>query len=238
MSLRIHTLKALKDNFVYVLEKNQSCAVIDPGEAAPVEAFLKSQSLKLDYILCTHHHADHIAGAADLTSHWGCEVWCSEYDRPRISAANVTARGQMQILGEAVEILSMPGHTIGQIAYYFPRIHAVFVGDTLFSAGCGRLFEGSAEQMFTTLQTLTQLPAETKIYFGHEYTLRNLEFVSHHHAAPESEVVSYRRRCEERLRLETMTTPTDIGTELKINPFLRARNLEEFTHWRELRNHF
>lgn len=237
--MRIHTLHALKDNFIYVLEDDRGlCAVVDPGEAGPVLQFLKEKSLAASHILCTHHHHDHIGGAAALAAVYNCPVIGSLYDIPRLPPGSQGVReGQnLSLSGRTVEILEIPGHTLGQIAFYIPDAQAVFPGDTLFSAGCGRLFEGTAEQMFESLKKLKALPPETKIYFGHEYTVRNLEFVLAREERPE--VREHLRISQEKLSHGEPTTPTDVATEMKINPFLRAGSAAEFAEWREARNHW
>lgn len=236
MSLKIHVLTALKDNFIYILSDGQSCAAIDPGEAAPVERFLAERGLRLETILCTHHHWDHTGAVEELKAKFNCDVLCSAYDFSRIKGADRALEERETILGTAVEVLPMPGHTLGQVAFYIPKLEAVFTGDTLFSAGCGRLFEGTPEQMFESLGRLKKLPMETKVYFGHEYTLRNLEFVEKYKAADGAAVQAYRQECTVRLEAGQPTTPSSIGTELRINPFLSAESVGEFTKWRELRN--
>lgn len=236
MILKVHTLRALKDNFIYVLSNGDACAVIDPGEAAPVENFLNEHKLQLDVILCTHHHWDHISGVEGLKNKYKCEVLCSLYDFKQIKSADRALNERETVVGAAVEVLPMPGHTLGQVAFYIPKIEAVFTGDTLFSAGCGRLFEGTPEQMFASLGLLKKLPMRTKVYFGHEYTLRNLEFVEKYHAAEAREIEAYRQECESRIVHGQPTTPSSLALEMKINPFLMAKNVQEFTKWRELRN--
>lgn len=236
MSLKVHTLRALKDNFIYVISNGESCAVIDPGEASPVEQFLTENKLRLEVILCTHHHWDHISGVEDLKKKYKCEVLCSAHDFKQIKGADRALKERETIVGAAVEVLEMPGHTLGQVAFYIPKLEAVFTGDTLFSAGCGRLFEGTPEQMFSSLAHLKNLPAQTKIYFGHEYTLRNLEFVEQYQAADEMEIEAYRQECESRIEHGQPTTPSSLAAEMKINPFLMAQDVAEFTKWRELRN--
>jgi hydroxyacylglutathione hydrolase len=237
--LSIHTLAALKDNFVYVLvdDAKKTAAVIDPGEAPPVEAFLLREKLKLTDILCTHHHLDHIGGVAALKAHHHCEVVCSDSDRPRIAPATTSVHeGEPFRLWEHVlTILAMPGHTLGQIAYYLPDEKAIFVGDTLFSAGCGRLFEGTPEQMFNSLAKLKALPPATKIYFGHEYTLNNLDFVLAHEPKIEA-VRQYREEVAANLAAGDFSTPTTLARELKVNPFLWSPDIVSFTRWREARN--
>jgi len=238
MNPRIEILPALKDNFIYVLVKGGECAVIDPGEALPVQTYMAQNHLRLTHILCTHHHWDHISGIPDLLSAGHAEVWCSPADLSRIQGATKAVTGIETLWEEPVEILSVPGHTLGQIAYYFPRLKALFPGDTLFSAGCGRLFEGTAEQMFISMQKIRALPEETQIYFGHEYTLRNLEFVEKYKAAPLDALAKYRSVCERRLSLGLPTAPSSLAEEMIINPFLNAKDLQQFSKWRELRNNW
>lgn len=234
---RVHTLRALKDNFIYVLiNPDGRCAVVDPGESSPVIELLRSENLRLTHVLCTHHHHDHIDGAATLREKSGCEVVCSTFDRPRISAATVAVDETtgFNLWERPIQILEMPGHTLGQIAYYAEPEQALFTGDTLFSGGCGRLFEGTPAQMFDSLAKLKRLPRATKVYFGHEYTLRNLDFIMTREPRPE--VDAYRRRCAERVAQGEVTTPSTLATELDINPFLRASDVASFTEWRTARN--
>ena len=237
----IHTLNALKDNFIYVLaEPTGWCAVVDPGEASPVRKFLDHKRLRLKAILCTHHHQDHIGGVSELARDAKCEVWSSAYDRSRVPGVThaVKEGDDLELLGHEIKILDVPGHTLGQIAFHFPQMEALFTGDTLFSAGCGRLFEGSYEQMYVSLQKIKRLPAATRIYFGHEYTLRNLEFIKHQMRSVSEDLFEYEQRCREALAQGLPTSPTTLAQELKINPFINAPDLESFSKWREARNHW
>lgn len=234
--LKIHTLRALKDNFVYVLAgPGHACAVIDPGEAAPVKAFLAESGLKLAQILLTHHHRDHIGGVAELATP-GMTVSCSSYDHPRIPGSNLTLDegSPFKVFGEKCEILALPGHTLGQIAYYFAGLNAIFTGDTLFTAGCGRLFEGTPGQMYASLQKIKALPPETEIYFGHEYSLRNLEFVLSR--APSPKIERYRDEMQARLENGGASTPTRLDVEVSVNPFLQAKSVAELAEWRTARD--
>ncbi len=237
----IHTLNALKDNFIYVLaEPDGSCAVVDPGEATPVRKFLDHKRLRLKTILCTHHHLDHIGGVMELAKESSCEVWASEYDRVRVPGITraVKEGDNLELLGHKVKILDVPGHTLGQIAFHFAGLEALFTGDTLFSAGCGRIFEGTFEQMYASMQKIKQLPAATRIYFGHEYTLRNLEFIKHQLRSVSEDLFEYEQLCREALAQGRPTSPTTLAQELKINPFIYSKDLESFTKWREARNHW
>lgn len=238
--LTVHVLHALKDNFVYVLRHADGrCAVVDPGDSQPVENFLANTQCRLEVVLCTHHHWDHIQGAPDLQKKHGAEIWGSFHDSERLPRPNRALReGVHEVFGERLEVLDVPGHTLGQVAFHFPSQEALFVGDTLFSAGCGRLFEGSPEMMFASLAKIKSLPPSTKIYFGHEYTLRNLEFVEHHQAAPAAEVTTYKAAVQQKLSSGLTTTPSRLSEELVINPFLRANSVEEFAYWRKLRDHW
>ena len=238
MNFKLHVLRALKDNFIYAFLNGDECAVMDPGEATVVEDFLREHSLKLTRILLTHHHLDHVGGVPELVLKWKPEVWCSEFDQKRIPGASLAVKGEVELYGEKIRLLPMKGHTQGQIVYYFANRKMIFVGDTLFSAGCGRLLEGTPEQMHESLKVLAALPPETKVYFGHEYTLRNLAFVLQHEAVPRADAEKYLQETENKLARFEPSTPTTIGAELKVNPFLRAKSLTEFIHWRELRNSF
>lgn len=240
--MKIHVLHALKDNFIFVLEASGRAVVIDPGEALPVQNFLRERNLKLTHILCTHHHHDHIGGVMELLqglgdSGHGVEVFCHESDLPRVPG---TTRGlsdseAFALLGLDFRVLHIPGHTHGQIAYYFEG--HVFVGDTLFSCGCGRLFEGTPEQMWSSMQRLKGLPPETQVFFGHEYTLRNIEFLETHlDSLNISELEKYRAQVEARLAASRPSVPTTIAQELKVNPFLTAPDAGTFAKWRNLRN--
>ncbi len=236
--MQIFTLHALKDNFVYVLAKNGEAAVIDPGEAAPVRKFLDHKRLKLKAILCTHHHQDHIGGVETLSRDGQIEVWASKADRERVPAITriVEEGAALQLFGEDIRILEIPGHTLGQIAYYLPTADALFPGDTLFSGGCGRLFEGTPEQMFASLQKIKRLPASTRIYFGHEYTLRNLEFIKHELGQVPEDIFEYEQACKRKLHDGEPTSPTTLAQEIKINPFIYSGDVSEFRKWREARD--
>lgn len=236
--MKIRTLRALKDNFIYILEgENGDCAVIDPGEAPPVEDFLSAHKLKLKKILCTHHHWDHVNGVADLAERHGASVLCSQHDLPRVPKASegLSEGGTYRLFGEDMQILDLPGHTLGQIAFWFPKSQALFAGDTLFSCGCGRLFEGTPDQMYSSLQKLKSLPPETELYFGHEYTLNNIRFVRAQNLASAA-LDDYQRSCEKKQAAGLPTTPVPLKIEFQINPFLTAKSVEEFKRWREARN--
>jgi hydroxyacylglutathione hydrolase len=230
MAARIQRLRALRDNYCFLLhdENSRTALVIDPGEAPPVERALKEHGLELSLIVNTHHHHDHIGGNAWLKDHYGAEVFCSAYDLSRIPSATrgLVDNELVNFAGLEFRVLSIPGHTQGQIALHFEKDQALFAGDTLFEMGCGRLFEGTPEQMWASLAKLKKLDGATRLFFGHEYT-------EPANAVAIAEVVKAART--ELGRTELAPVPT-LGDELKVNPFLRAKDLATFTEWRELRN--
>lgn len=236
--MEVFVIHALKDNFVYVLRDHGVTAIADPSTAPDVLRFLAERDWRLDMIFCTHHHHDHVGGVPELRAKFDCPVYVSEYDFPRIEGATHRLHEGDQVkVGNAIcEAIDIPGHTLGHWAMWFAAEKKVFVGDTLFSAGCGRLFEGSEEQMFQSLAKLKALPSETKIYFGHEYTERNLQFVREH--APMIWDEEYWSEVQSKLERSQDTTPTILSTELRVNPFLRSGTVAEFKKYRDLRNMF
>jgi hydroxyacylglutathione hydrolase len=233
--MKIHILPALKDNYIYVLANSAGeCAVIDPGESEPVRKFLAGRGLRLKHILCTHHHWDHVNGAQALADEFGADIVCSGRDLGQIGGATRAAENG-ELLGERMEVLEIPGHTLGQIGFWFPDMKALFAGDTLFSCGCGRLFEGTHEQMFASLAKIKALPPDTRLYFGHEYTLRNIDFVLSRGVRDE-DLLNYKHESEERVRRCEPTSPGTLALELRINPFLKAATVDEFRRWREARD--
>ena len=237
--MTIHTLPALRDNYIYVLSQGGRAAVIDPGESAPVTKYLNENNLLLEKIFCTHHHWDHTNGVEDLVQRYGADVYCSGYDLKRIAQAkhDLSPDSDHEVFGAKMKVLSLPGHTLGQIALWFPDLKALFAGDTIFSGGCGRLFEGTPQQMFGSLRKIRDLPPETRLYFGHEYTLNNLRFVRSRMKADAS-FDAYQRNCEQMRARGEPTSPGLLATELKINPFLFSRDVAEFTEWREARDNW
>lgn len=236
--MQIEVVPLLADNFAYIVHNGRTAAVIDPSEARPIIKALAAKNLQLDLILCTHHHADHVGGAKELSRYYQCPIWASKWDLGRIegSSKGLTEDSEITVIGEPVRILHVPGHTEGQISFYFYRANALFTGDTLFSLGCGRLFEGTPEEMFASLKKIASLPDETQIYFGHEYTLRNGAFCRKLYDTPE--LAQYLSSVEEKLRTGGHSSPANLGLEKRINPFLNTDSVKEWAKRRSLRNDF
>jgi hydroxyacylglutathione hydrolase len=215
--MRVVSVPCLKDNFAYlVIDHDGRCAVVDPGEAAPVEAALAREHAQLAAIWATHHHHDHVGGVPELVaSRPGIEVVVGARDAPR--TPNVTRAledGDEVALGTLrARCIHNPGHTLGAISYVVDG--CVFTGDTLFGGGCGRVFEGDPAMMHASLMRLAALPPETRVYFGHEYTASNLRFAAA--VEPDNPRVSARAKS-----LATPSTPSTIADERATNPFLRS----------------
>jgi hydroxyacylglutathione hydrolase len=251
----ILTIPALKDNYCYLVvdRTTREAVVIDPSEPAPVQAALQREGLRLTQILNTHHHHDHVGGNNELAKVYGVSAWCSEYDLNRVPQASRGLRDDevFDLLGETWKVLAIPGHTLGQIAFYLEDLKAVFVGDTLFAMGCGRLFEGTPAQMLKSLHRLLDLPPETRVYFGHEYTARNAQFAEQVEPGNAAHLKRV-RVVEQEVSQKGFSQAPTLEDERKINPFLRAAlpaiqrqlglkdvsELEAFTRLREMRNNF
>lgn len=226
-TLQIEIVPCLKDNYAYLVHDEAAglCAVVDPAEAAPVERALAAKGLTLTHILNTHHHWDHSGGNRDLKEKFGASVVGPQKDRTRIPAIDtgVDEAGGWQFGPHEVRILEVPAHTRGAVAYLFDG--AVFTGDTMFAMGCGRLFEGTPEMMVTSLGKLAELPDETLVYCGHEYTLSNARFALT--LEPGNKELRERANAAAALRAEGQpTVPSTIALEKRTNPFLRTGSSE------------
>jgi hydroxyacylglutathione hydrolase len=224
--LSVLTVPAFKDNYLWLIHDGSHAAVVDPGDAAPILASLEEHGLTLTAILLTHHHADHIGGVRALLERYQVPVFgprndgIDEVSVPLAEGDQVTVPG----LGLELAVLDVPGHTLGHIAYVrtTPGLHWLFCGDTLFAGGCGRLFEGTPEQMAASLDKLAALPEDTEVYCAHEYTLSNLRFALA--VEPGNDALSLRMRDENAKRAQDLpTVPSSIGLERSTNPFLRYR---------------
>ena len=223
MDFALTPLPAFRDNYIWLLEgPDRRAAVVDPGDAVPVRQALAERGLKLDAVLVTHHHADHMGGAAELAYEHDCPVYGPATEH--IESVSVPLAGGAEIglpgLGARFRVLDIPGHTAGHIAFGGHGI--MFCGDTLFSAGCGRLFEGTAAEMCTSLAKLAAFPDDTAVCCGHEYTLANLKFAAE--VEPENRAIrEYAAECAARRTRGEATLPARLGREREVNPFLRCR---------------
>lgn len=223
--LQIEALPAFTDNYIWLLQdpEKRQCAAVDPGDAAPVRAWLEAHpGWHLTDILVTHHHADHVGGVESLKHETGAQVH-GPAGETIPARDNALGDGQrIEVLGHELQVIDVPGHTRGHIAYFHEGdMPWLLCGDTLFAAGCGRLFEGTAEQMHHSLQRLAALPADTAVYCTHEYTLSNLRFAQA--VEPGNSVVAERLRdATERRAKGDITLPSNIALERASNPFLRA----------------
>jgi hydroxyacylglutathione hydrolase len=225
----IRQLLVLKDNYVYLLHDTASgaTAVVDPSVADPVLAALEETGWRLSHILNTHHHWDHTGGNAALKAATGAIVVGPLADRERIPDIDVAlGDGEHYAVGsEVAEIFDVPGHTRGHIAFWFPTSRALFCGDTLFTLGCGRMFEGTAAQMWRSLSKLRALPAETRVFCGHEYTQANARFALT--VEPANGALIERAKLVDAMRSQGRpTVPATLGEEVATNPFLRADKVE------------
>lgn len=239
--LAIEAIPLLKDNYAWLLRDAETgvVAVVDPSESEPVVALLESRGLGLDLVINTHHHGDHVGGNRGLKSRFQCVVVGPDYDKDRLIGLDHTVReGDAIDVGKArAQVMHIPAHTTGHIAVWFAESKAVFVGDTLFSLGCGRLFEGTPRDLKSSLDRLRALPEDTRIYCGHEYTEANARFaltVDPHNKdlqARHAEVRALRQR-------GLPTVPSILGEELRANPFLRAATAEELGRLRAMKDGF
>ncbi|MCH9770415.1 MAG: hydroxyacylglutathione hydrolase [Gammaproteobacteria bacterium] len=223
---KIIPIPALNDNYIWLIvhPQQQSAAIVDPGEAGPVIATLEAQALTPVAILITHHHWDHTNGIAELLQHYDIPVYTPANDHVPLSTQGLNEVDTLYIeeLAAEFKILDIPGHTHGHIAYV--GLGAVFCGDTLFTGGCGRIFEGTASQMLDSLDKLNALPDDTQIYCGHEYTQANLNFAIN--VEPDNAALRERIKQADQLRAENKpTVPANITTERATNPFLRCNEV-------------
>jgi hydroxyacylglutathione hydrolase len=225
MSAQIHLFPCLQDNYGVLLHDpaTGATAAIDAPEAAPVEAALKATGWRLSDILVTHHHADHTGGIAELKAHHRCRVVAPHGEAARIPLVDETVRenDKVRVGGLEGRVIETPGHTAGHISYVFPADKLAFVGDTLFSIGCGRVIEGTPEMMWQSLLKLRGLPDDTRIYCGHEYTKANIRFAKSIESG-NSALNAREQEVEKLLAAHKPTIPSTIGEEKAANPFLRA----------------
>lgn len=228
-TLQIELVPCLKDNYAYLLHDvdTGTVGVVDPSEAVPVIDALSRRKRNLTYILNTHHHYDHTGGNKELKARYGAKVIGSGVDKDRIPGIDIalTDGDKWMFAGHEVVVMETPGHTRGHISFYFPGSKAIFTGDTLFSLSCGKLFEGTPKQMFSSLEKITALPDDTNIYCGHEYTLSNSKFALS--IEPKNEALqSYAAHVDNLRNKGLATIPTTLKMEKSCNPFLRTSSVE------------
>ena len=220
-------IPALSDNYIYILTDKESrvTACVDPCVSELVLKTLELNNLKLDFILNTHHHHDHVGGNLELKKKTNCKILGANIDRKRIPEIDITIKNEETFkLGSSIfKVHETPGHTIGHIIYHFFEDKILFSGDTLFSFGCGRIFEGTQEQMLESLKLIKSFPNKTLVYCGHEYTESNLEFAIS--LTPNDQVLSSKLREIKKLRNRgNPSVPSKLEIEKKINPFLRVND--------------
>ena len=231
----------MQDNYSYLIidESNNDACVIDPSEAKPIINFIERENINLKYILNTHHHFDHIGGNKELTEKYNSTVVGFKHDTERIPEISILVEDNQIWKKDNFEakIIHIPGHTTGHIGFYFFKEKVIFTGDTLFSLGCGRIFEGTYKQMFESLSKIKNLPDDTKIYCGHEYTLQNSNFCITHDPQNlnlQNKII----KIKEKLSENKPTIPSILKDEKECNIFLRAKNVESFSKLRDLKDNF
>jgi hydroxyacylglutathione hydrolase len=252
MNIQISPISFLSDNYAWALHDGKNAIIVDPGEAPPIRNFLKNENLGLSHILITHHHADHCGGAAELKKEFQECTSIGPHDS-RLKVCDDPVRGgeKRTISDLSMNIIGAPGHTKTHVLFYFPTVRALFTGDTLFSAGCGRLFEGSPEKMHQTLTICAKLPDDTHLYCGHEYTEENLAFAL---TVDPNNTAIVNRIAEEKnlLKQGLASVPSTVAMEKTYNPFLRvadlairnklamesASDVEVFARLREMKDRF
>lgn len=223
--MKLIPLPAFQDNYLWLLHDGQRAVVVDPGDDQPVRDCLQRTGLQLAAILVTHHHPDHVGGVDALRAATGATVWGPARERIPQPCTPLADGDEVEVLGLRFTVIDVPGHTAGHIAYYCPDLDGtplLFCGDTLFSGGCGRLFEGTPAQMLASLDRLSALPPATRVCCTHEYTLGNLRFARA--VEPDNaDLARYQQDCEALRARGQPTLPSSIGLEQRINPFLRTR---------------
>ena len=226
--MKVEIIPCLSDNFSYLIHDKESdkVSIVDPAEYKTCDNVIKKYK-KLDFILNTHHHADHVGGNLELKKKYNSKILGFELDKDRIPGIDILLKeNQKHKIGNLeFEVIFVPGHTKGHIAFYFFREKVVFTGDTLFSLGCGRVFEGTHEEMFNSLNKIKNLPLDTKIYCGHEYTNSNLNFCLKHDPK-NTHLKDKKIDIEKKLNSNQPTIPSTIADEIKTNIFLRCNDPE------------
>jgi len=248
--MEITPIHCLTDNYAYIIFDNNSktAGVVDPSESKPIISFLKKKNIKLNYILNTHHHFDHIGGNIELKKIYNAKIIGFEGDKHRIPGIDIAVKNneKWNFGNSTIKALHIPGHTLGHICFFFEKEKIAFTGDTLFSLGCGRIFEGDHKQMFSSLNKIKKLPKDTKIYCGHEYTYKNAEFCIKYDDNNNDLIKKFKKI--KKLRSENLPTiPSILEDEIKSNIFLRCdqkdlkiklnmKNQEDFKVFKKVRD--
>ena len=239
--MEVKIIPCLNDNYSYLIvdKSNKNACVIDPSESKPVIKAIEENKVKLKYILNTHHHYDHVGGNKELKEKYDTKIVGFKDDKDRIPEIDILVEDNQIWKEENFEakIYHIPGHTTGHIAFHFFKEKKIFTGDTLFSLGCGRIFEGTYEQMFNSLNKIKILPKDTEIYCGHEYTLKNGDFC----LANDANNMKLKKKIEvikKKLENNLPSIPTILGDEIECNIFLKAKNLDSFSKLRDLKDNF
>ena len=236
----VETIRCLEDNFSYILiDQNKNACVIDPSESEPIINFVEKNNIKIKYILNTHHHFDHIGGNKEIKKKYNAKIVAYKNDLHRIPDVDISLKNNQIWTAENFKskIIHIPGHTNGHICFFFENEKIAFTGDTLFSLGCGRIFEGTYEEMYISLKKLKELPKETKIYCGHEYTLKNSEFCLKYDKN-NKRLQNKINEIKNKVNNNIPTVPSTIDDEIACNIFLRAKTLGEFSKLRDLKDNF
>ena len=238
--LTVSAVPVLTDNYVWLIGNSDSgeVAAVDPSVAEEVLDAVAADGSRLSQVLNTHWHPDHTGGNAAIKAATGCPITAPAEARKVSAVDRIVAEGdRVTVAGSEAVVWDIPAHTAGHIAYYFEAERMIFVGDTMFAMGCGRLFEGTAEQMFSNMQRIAALPDDVRIYCGHEYTLANARFAAH--VEPGNADVARRLETVAALRERgAVTLPTTVAEEKATNPFVRARDVAEFARLRTLKDNF
>jgi len=239
--MRIEIIRCLQDNYSYLVidDSNKIACVIDPSEANPIINCIEKNEVELKYILNTHHHYDHVGGNEELKKKYNSKIIGFKEDKNRIPQIDTFVEDNQVWKEESFEakIYHVPGHTSGHIAFHFFKEKKIFTGDTLFSLGCGRIFEGTYDQMFYSLKKIKELPKETQIYCGHEYTLQNSIFCQAND--PENLKLKDKiKKIKKNIENGLPSIPSILSDEIECNIFLKAKNIESFSKLRDLKDNF
>ncbi len=239
--MKVEIISCLRDNYSYLIidETNNLACVVDPSEARPIIDYLKNKNINLKYILNTHHHFDHVGGNEELKKKYNAIVVGYKHDSERIPEIDILLEDNeiWERDNFVAKIIHVPGHTKGHICFNFYKEKLLFTGDTLFSLGCGKIFEGTYEQMFNSLKKIKALPLDTKIFCGHEYTLNNSKFC----IKLDNENLSLQKKIQDikiKLNDNLPTIPSTLKEEMDCNIFLRAKDVKTFSKLRDLKDNF